>query len=229
MTSISVLVPFRDDGHRGPAMEWIVARWRHYWPEAEVIIRPDDGCDPFSKSQALQSCVREATGDVLILLDADTWCDVPTIRRAVEIAATGRLVQPASKAHRLGQEVTDELLASDPACEWPMIRPLQVEQTVRPVGFLHVLSREVWDTVNGYDPRFRGWGGEDNVFLYAVETLVGPVVRLNGAIYSLWHPRPRMDGRRVWTGQTQRNSDMILRYAKARGNEPRMRELVGEW
>ena len=226
---VSILVPFRDDGHRQASMEWIVARWRHHWPEAEVIIRPDDGRDPFSKSVALQACAADATGDVLILLDADTWCDVPTIRHAVEVAAEGALVMPGKVAHRLGQDVTDRLLASDPACDWPTILPSEVEQSVRPVGFLHVLSREVWDATNGYDPRFRGWGGEDNVFTYAVETLVGPVVRLTGTLYSLWHPRPRDNGRRIWAGQTERNGALIQQYVKARGNRPRMQALVREW
>src|SRR5690606_23286876 len=84
---VSLCIPFRDaTGERTPQMEWIVARWRHHWPDAEVIIRPDDGRGPFSKSVALQSCAAAATGDVLILLDADTWCDVPTIQHAIEVA-----------------------------------------------------------------------------------------------------------------------------------------------
>lgn len=54
-----------------------------------------------------------------------------------------------------------------------------------------LVSREAFDRVGGFDERFEGWGGEDQVFRYRLEKLVGPGIRpadRSAACYSLWHP-----------------------------------------
>lgn len=230
--TLSILVPFRDpDGIRTPAKEWIVARWHHFWPDAEIIVAPDDGRDPFSKSVALNNCAAQATGDVLVLLDADTWVDATTMARAIALAEKGAWVLPGAHAHRMTKRYTTALLKQDPS--EPIIpilnRQLDVEVTSTPVGFIHVLPRAAWDRVNGMDPRFRGWGGEDSCFIQAVDTLWDRHLRLDGHLISLWHPRPRVAGRRVWPGQAGRNSGLMRRYSLARGKPNAMAALVSEW
>ena len=54
-----------------------------------------------------------------------------------------------------------------------------------------IVSREVFDRVGGFDERFEGWGGEDQVFRYRLEKLIGPGIRPpdpSASCYSLWHP-----------------------------------------
>jgi hypothetical protein len=208
-------------------MTWITARWRHFWTDAELIVRPDDEIDPFNKSMALNACVADATGDVLALVDADTWCDVPTMQTAIGAAAkTGRLILPGRVAHRLRQPISEQIMALPVDAPFPVVPPQQIEQSVRPVGFLHVIRRDSYDAVNGYDERFRGWGGEDTAFLGACDTILGHRLRLNGSLWSLWHPRPRENGRRVWAGQTDRNMTLLRHYSGARGKPEVMRRLV---
>lgn len=227
---LAILVPYRDDSSvRLPAMQWITARWQHFWPDAQVIIAPDDGVDPFNKSMALNSAALLSDADVLVLLDADTWCDVPTMERAIESAwRTRRLILPGRVAHRLRQPISEGIMALPVSSPFPVVPPAQIEQSVRPVGFLHVIRRDSFEQVNGYDERFRGWGGEDTAFLNATDVLLGHRLRLNGSLWSLWHPRPRDNGRRVWAGQTDRNMNLLRKYAGARGNPDRMRVLVDE-
>ncbi|QCK82219.1 hypothetical protein E5Z46_08125 [Geobacillus kaustophilus NBRC 102445] len=42
--------------------------------------------------------------------------------------------------------------------------------------------------VGGFDERFSAWGGEDDAFSSAVNTLCGHYKRLEHTIYHLWHP-----------------------------------------
>ena len=52
--SLSLIIPFRDDdGSRTAVKEWIVARWTHFLPDAEIIVQGDDGGTPFSKTLAV--------------------------------------------------------------------------------------------------------------------------------------------------------------------------------
>ena len=95
---LSLIVPFRDDdGSRTPVEQWIVARWAHHFPDAEIIIQSDDGGIPFSKTLAINSGFERSHGDVVAILDCDVWMEPEHIREAVELIASGaaRWVRPA--------------------------------------------------------------------------------------------------------------------------------------
>lgn len=232
---LSFLVPWRDDdGTRTPVKEWVLARWRAFYPDAEIIEATDDGQVPFSKSMAVNAAAAQASGDVLGILDADTWVDPSYVAKALAMIASGRAkwVMPVRQAYRLTERFTRRLLASDPASELPRVHYLggqQVEVVTGAVGFLHLLPRAAFDAVHGMDPRFRGWGGEDSCFIGAVDTLWGRHTRLEGTAYHLWHPRPRVGGKRVWPGQVERNSVLMRRYHAAKGSPQLMRALVDEY
>lgn len=231
---LSFLVPWRDDdGQRTAVKEWVLRRWAAFYPAAEFIEASDDGGIPFSKSMAVNAAAARAQGDVFAILDADTWVDPAWVARALELIGAGRApwVLPVRQAHRLTQQLTDKLLTGDPAGPLPKIATVmrsQVEVTTGAVGFLHLLPRSAFEAVNGMDPRFRGWGGEDSTFIGAVDTIVGRHHRLEGTAFHLWHPRPRVAGRRVWPGQTERNSVLMRRYHAAKGSATLMRRLVDE-
>ena len=61
--------------------------------------------------------------------------------------------------------------------------------------------------MNGFDENFVGWGGEDNAFKLACDQILGPVKRLDGPLFHLWHP------------PTERNShtENHVRYLAYRG------------
>lgn len=203
---LSVLIPFRDaDGTRTRAHQWMLARWRHFWPDAEFIVEPDDGVDPFNKSMAVNRAAARATGDVYAILDADTWIDPMWVTASLDaIAAGAPWVVPARKSIRLRQDASERIMAGLLDAPLPIshseLRSL-AEQVGWVVGFLWFVPRAGWEKLGGMDERVRGWGGEDTMFTKAANVLLGVHHRLPGTVVCLWHDRPRQNKRRVWVGQ----------------------------
>ena len=202
---LSILVPFRDaDQTRTPAKNWILRRWAHFYPEAEIIEAPDDGIDPFNKSMAVNKAASLATGDVYAILDADTWIDPQHMERGLSLIERGVVpwVVPARRSLRLRKDVSQRIMALDPRGDLPAIRAIDAEQSGPVVGFLWLVNRKGFDAIGGMDERIRGWGGEDTMFTWAMDRVVGPHRKLSGTVMSLWHARPRDSKRhRIWVGQ----------------------------
>ncbi len=232
---LSFLIPFRDaDGTRTPAKDWIAARWQAFYPEAEFVFASDDGVDPFCKSMAVNAAARQATGDVFAILDADTWVDPRWVNRGLELMQQGATwVIPARTSLRLRREVSDRLMALEPAADLPALYQRDAEQYGPVCGFLWLIPRNVFEAVGGMDERFRGWGGEDQSFIWAVDRVVGRHYKLPGVVVSLWHARPR-DARhkRIWAGQ-ETNAEPVKdalydRYRRALARPAMLRVLSEE-
>lgn len=235
---LSVLIPFRDaDGTRTRAHHWMLARWQHFFPDAEFIVEPDDGLDPFNKSMAVNKAAAKATGDVFAILDADTWIDPKFVTMSMDLIASGiHWVVPARRSFRLKQDVSEQLMALPPDTSLPALTGpewrVKSEQAGYVVGFLWFVPRAGWERLGGMDERFRGWGGEDSSFTKAANVLLGVHRRLPGTVISLWHARPR-DARhqRIWHGQAQHfmqaKEDLAHRYGRAR-NAQAMRAVLSE-
>ena len=170
-----------------------MARWAHFYPEAEIVEAPDDGLDPFNKSMAVNAAAAKASGDILAILDADSWVDENHVRRALTMIEEGVApwVIPCRTAWRLRPEISQTIMALPPGAKWPLMRPMDAEQRGPVCGFLHLVTHKGFDMVGGYDERIRGWGGEDTAFTRAMDLVVGRHRKLNGMVYSLWHDRPR--------------------------------------
>ena len=221
---VSCLIPFRDaDGTRTRAHHWMLARWRYFWPDWEYIVASDDGVDPFNKSMAVNKAAKQATSDVLAILDADTWIEPQYVEQSLEAIERGvPWVVPARRSLRLKQEISEYILDTDPtAPTYPRIRTSAIEQAGAVVGFLWFVPREGFAKLGGMDERIRGWGGEDTVFTRAADVMLGNHLRLAGTVVSLWHARPRdVDRKRIWLGQGRRRDDvdkeaLVARYRSA--------------
>jgi hypothetical protein len=229
---LSLIIPFRDDdGSRTAVKEWIVARWAHHFPDAEMIIQSDDGGIPFSKTLAINSAFERSRGDVVAILDCDVWIEPEHTREAVDLIASEKAywVRPASKVYRLTEEATARLIAQDPLVPFPPRERTDFESIRKVWGLLHLFPRAAFEAIGGYDPRFRGWGGEDWAAIDAMDTLWGRHTMLPYPLFHLYHPRLRnAAGESVWLGQTSRNIDLRQRYSAARGDPKAMRALVEE-
>lgn len=241
---LSILIPFRDaDGTRTPGHEWMLRRWRHFYPDAEFIVAPDDGVDPFNKPMAVNNAAAQATGDIYVILDADTWIEPAWLERSVKEIAYGRWKWAAPSRHmRLKQHVSDRLLALDPTEPLPPLHPTRDTDSFGPVvGFLWVvLASAWWDMAwhneqgqpRGMDERIRGWGGEDSMFRMAAQSIIGPPRRLGGTVVCLWHERPRNQFGRYWKGQDRSTEkwkeELAQQYRSAIRRRPAMRQLLGQ-
>lgn len=231
---LSILIPFRDaDGTRIAAKEWIVARWRHYWPDAEIIEGTDDGIDPFNKSMAVNDAASRAVGDTLIILDADTWVDPEGLELCLQkveggLAAWGR----PRHAFRLKREFSERLMRIRPDQPLPTILGSYAETSTPAVGFLWMVPRAGFEKLGGMDERIRGWGGEDSAFTIAADKVIGHHRSFSGMpVVSLWHPRPRdLRQQRVWPGQDRLAEgykiELLRQYRMASGPQGMLRVLA---
>ena len=230
--SVSVLVPFRPDpsGERTRIWQWNERRWRHFFPDWEIVVRSDrgDGTGPFNEGEALNYAARAATGDVFVITESETaFCYHVDLAAPVGYLLAGATNGSAWFAplayHMLSQTQTEWVLAGDPAAnivydqdaliDEPFLRSWYSESVSPPI----VLTREAFETVGGYEERYPGWGWIDKVMAVCLDTLWAPMERFPGACYHLEHPR--VPARDV-------NALLSRKYLMASGNPAAVRKLI---
>lgn len=232
MTVIRLAVPYRaDGGHRDALWDHLRPQWLSRGLTPVEGFQHDEG--PFNRA----ACVNEALAgpwDVAVIADADTMLDLPVLIAGIHWRLDPeRLLLPYTERRMLDEDHTHRLLLRSRPGPWAgdvAAGAAEGHWTLDPyVGFrsgVIVVHRTLWDRVGGMDPRFLGWGAEDDAFADACETLGGgPPVRLDGPLWHLWHPDarpPRSDphyrmNQRLWT-----------RYRHAKGRPGVMAALVAE-
>lgn len=255
---ISLLVPFRaNPGDPGYAerirnFEWIKAYWREQLPLAEFIHGHDESV-PYSKTRAVNDAARRATGDVLVILDADAYLSpevIETAAREIRLARkAGKKLWyvPYRRFYRLQEDITNVLCQSDPSnpLQLPDPLPLQYIEDVATYSgqsdvrahwygaLITIMAVEAFFLAGMMDERFCGWGSEDVAFMRAVDTLYHPHKTLLHSVCHLYHPRIGSDvTNRKWTGQKGKpnaNWPLSKRYLECRGDPVRMQKLVDGW
>lgn len=183
-----MLIPWRPGPHRTQHYRLIRDHLSGLgWP----IFAADAGGTPFSVAQSFNLAAAEAgKWDVAVLHDADCWVELESIVAAVEAAgpltyAWDRLVSLTESATvRFHNGVRD--FADGDAYR---VRP----PGRLPPGGPRVVTRDLWEKTGGFDPRFKGWGYEDNAFRHACKQAAGPTRRVEGVLFQLWHPRNPAD------------------------------------
>lgn len=225
---VSVLIPYQSDGNgpRDSAFEWVLGYYAHTMPEIELCIGElsVSSEEPFSRSKAINQAYRQATRDIIVIADSDIAYDPHLLKESITHVDNRQWVIPFSRILRLSEEVTELVLQH--ARDWPLTVniDLAVEQASAFVGGFNVLNRKAYETVGGYDERFIGWGGEDEAFAYALDTLIGQHVRLDGEMVHFWHPFVGPGGNPHYDS----NFALYERYKKARGQIPAMLNLIRE-
>ena len=180
----AILVPRRADGGRRDAL-WEFTR-RHWEDLGLPIVEGQSPDGPFNAAAARNEAARLA-GDweVAVVVDADTvMLDHEPVRRAIKIAAqSGQFVRPYQRYWMTDESGAATLMATGkrPGGGIRLLRPSDAH------GGVNVVPRALWDTVGGYDERFRGWGSEDAAFEIACRSL-GGFAQIPGEVFHLWHP-----------------------------------------
>jgi hypothetical protein len=217
---VSVVVP-RTPGscpHRDRAWEWVKARYAAVHPSWEVV--EGLGGVPWCKAAAIDDGLSRASGETLIVADADCWTD--GLAEAVDLLDEAPWVVPHLTVHRLTPTSTDAVLAgADPADAHDFD---QAPYHGWAGGGFFVIRRADYQRAP-LDPRFAGWGLEDASFALAADELVGPHQRLTWPLWHLWHPpQPRLN-RRIGS---QESEALWRRYRRSRGRKDRMAALIAE-
>jgi len=245
---ISLLIPFRaeEDSPRFRAFEWTIRYYASHLPGAEIIVGTDDSL-PFSKTKAFNHARERATGDVLVLIDADCYIDTDVLLHCAKEIRRERKrgyrlwYIPYRRFYRLTEEATRRVLKSNPRDPLRFPTPPSEKDTEAHSSasrghwwgaLIQVMPSEAYDMVGGCDPRFRGWGGEDVAFMRAVDTLYCKHKTTRNQVLHLWHPMIKTEWNlRMWDGQlsAKDNDRLANRYYAAFGDPKRMRNLVGEY
>jgi hypothetical protein len=222
--NVVVLAPLRPDGgHRDRLWAHCKALWeqRHDWPIYEGLHL--DG--PFNRSAAVNSAVEIAGDfDVALIIDTDVICAPDSVESAVEIAAaTDRLVVAHDERVMLNKRGTDRVLSGHHGSwrERSMVERVWLDS----VSCAVAVSHRLWELAGPFDERFVGWGREDTAFRISCEVETGPIVKVCGETFHLWHPVSPEANRS--SPIRQANEKRHQAYVAARGNRERVRALRG--
>lgn len=193
-----VWMPFRGDGgwrDRNQALAYAQAV-RFGFP----VLVADEGSEPFSIGR---------TWNLLARLSPPDWT------HAIRWAADFLLADDESVWEALdtdGYTLCSTQATQCNAAETAAIhngQPAPTRLDKHPFGGVNVVTRDLWETVGGFDPRFGGWGHEDRAFVHCVTTLHGPRNRVPGRLINLWHPRHDTSG--YWD-RKQANLRLLAEY-----------------
>lgn len=221
---VSVLIPYQSDqgGPRDAALRWALDFYSRTMPGIEVCIGEVSG-NPFSRSKAINRAARQATRDVFMIADCDIVYDPNLVLETISYVNDRQWVIPFSRILRLPEDISQMILSQ--TADWPIPTILgnRDENSAYYLGGLNALKRNAFDAVGGYDERFIGWGGEDEAFAYAMDTLIGTHVRLDGEMVHFWHPFVGPEGNPHY----ETNYALYKQYKEARGDVQSMRKLIG--
>lgn len=229
-----IVIPYHPAPGRERVASFVKLRYQALHPGWPIVMAGDGG-EPWSKARAVNRAVEcgipgykiTTKATVIIVADADCCADSSALVHCVEAVEGGApWAVPFGMVFRLSKDATNDVLAGDIDIEpTPTIHvdPARPSYIGLPGGGVLVCSRESWATVGGYDERFEGWRGEDVSLGWALDTLAGPHVRSEAALWHLAHP-PAVRVREAM----EANYQLELAYRRAQGRPRAMRSLVTE-
>lgn len=229
---VQVVIPFADDGQpsRRSSLDWCVSQWveRYGLP---VLVHEVEL--PWRKGAAVAGAMADVPADrrVVIIADGDVFLPAHDARKldaAIEFAFWhGGWSVPASRVIRLTAEASAQIKRQPIAPPVVQVPDGGVEETHRQHagGGLVVIHRDAYEACP-MDPRFEGWGHEDDAWSYALHTLVGAPLWAAGTLYHLWH-QPQERVTRIFG--SPHNQALFARYHDARHNRTATRAIIDEW
>ena len=205
---VAVCIPWRPQPTRLPAFY----RAMEFWEDYPVYFGDSEPTQPFHRSQARNNAVKSAAAEIVIIADADTVCEMPALRRAVDLANGGAVVYPFTRYRAMPAEAVaydlDDLYVVEPSFT-----------KYDAAGGILVCTSDLFWWLGGYDERFGAvWGYEDKAFKAAAETLAA-VERVEGIAWSFDHENDREP-----TAATTRSRWKLYQFAY--GKPEVMRELL---
>ncbi|MCP1490237.1 galactosyltransferase-related protein [Peribacillus frigoritolerans] len=227
LENLSILIPYQsDNGVRDINFKWIKEFYNTVIPEAEICIGFSTG-KLFNRSQAINLSAKQATRDIFVIADGDIFYDPAIITDSIKHLKKETWIIPFRKIKRISKNNTKKLMKTDPT--WPLKCEVTDFETIHTsksnyLGGLNIITRDKFMTVNGFDERFVGWGGEDDAFSCAVNTICGNYKRLDHTLYHLWHPKVG------YKRNPNAANNLKLRelYYQARRNKEKMKKIISD-
>jgi hypothetical protein len=148
--------------HRQAALVWVARQWAGIGHVGIRLGKPNS--DTWCKAEAVANAIADQPGDILVVSDADVWTD--GVAEAIQRVRDGApWVIPHHRVRRLTEAATTDVLAGRPSNEDMPLDPFVeglpgIAYAGVAGGGIVVLRRDVYETCP-LDPRFTGWGQED--------------------------------------------------------------------
>lgn len=221
----ALVVPLAtEDPDRLAAWEYLEGRYHREHPDWLVMIGE---CPPgaWCKAEAVAEAIRHSRADLLIVADADVWCEqTAEFVQKVE-AGVWEWASPHRRIVRLNQASTERVYREG----FPENMPNPRELTERVYdgmigGGIVIIPRHLYEQCP-LDPRFEGWGGEDESWGRALMTLTKKRAQGRNVLFHLFHrPQTRLN-RRVGSPA---NDALKERYRLAAGDPEATLALIAE-
>lgn len=218
---VEVIVPFTASTlERVQLLAWVIDRHRRAGRDVTIGEAAPDG--PWVKAAAVNPAVAASTADVVVVADADVWCDgLDAAITAVQAGAAWAV--PHHRVMRLTAASTAAVLAGADHRDAGAMRLAERPYPGVAGGGLVVARRDVLEEVP-LDARFVGWGREDQAWGAALSVLHGKPWRGIEPLLHLWHrPQERPSRSRGCT-----TSERLWRRYQAARTPAAMRTVIGE-
>lgn len=206
MPTVAVLIPWAGEcPHRAVALDYVRRWYAEHFPDWQICIGHADPGPRWCKADAVADAARQTPADILVIADAD--CYAPRVGEAIEAVRTNcAWAMPHYVVHRLSQSATKQVIenGADPADFPRTIRNYaQMPYTGYAGGGIVAIRRDVYADCP-LDPRFIGWGQEDESWAIGLKALYGAPWRpQRGPLWHLWHPPQSRSSRAVGSATSQ--------------------------
>jgi hypothetical protein len=195
--------------------------WNYLEPLYEWPVTIAQGGSPWVKAEAVTPAVDASDAEIVVVADAD--CHTNGLSEAIAAVRRGApWAIPHRGVYRLAERGMEDFYAGADPMELPLTQPAYRGY---PGGGFVVARKHVLQEVP-LDPRFVGWGYEDESWARALKTIIGNPWRGDAPLIHLWHPpQPRRD-----RNHGSRESELLcLRYVAAEHKPEEMRAILREF
>lgn len=210
---ISIVMPWRPQPSRIRAFEhtknYYISLLERRGEPFELVLADNPG--PFNLSAARNRGVAAAEHELILMVDADSIAPEDTILEAINMAGDNRTHYCFDGFVYLTPEQSEAAYNGNP----PTLNGGAPHESS-----VMVLTKHAYWTAGGMDERFQGYGGEDNAFRAATDTMNGPSHWHHGIGYSLHHEVERKT--------SDNNFALVARYRQAWQKRPAMHALIFE-
>ncbi|MGE6753029.1 galactosyltransferase-related protein [Rossellomorea sp. NPDC071047] len=226
MIPFSIIIPFHSkDPYRKNALSVVMNYYKTLFPNTDIIIAYD-GNDPYSKSSAINKAVKKAKTEFIAIVDADILCPKYAIFTGLKLLKYFPLILPFNNVCDLSRPLSEKIYEKPNfSLNTSLLhgKNRHPKKSI-PVGGINLIKKTCFMKIKGFDERFKGWGGEDDAFVAACDTICGPHKRLTGDIYHLWHPPKKAKTNPYYSN----NHRIVIEYFKAYNKKEEMMKILSK-